>query len=526
MKDVSNSNKVFSDDNKKKESTNFQTEHMKNKIKNVKKRKKLINIKNIEPLVNIHETQDIKEGFTFNDCDWTGMDNVYEGSKEEVIDTSRSFAKIVEDAFKSLETWYDERMTFYTKIGSKGDETHINHDKGYLKRYFNWIISILVASFVVYNWSFVMFYRDSGNQPVNSFNVPREQIKQATAMNPFMKIVNFFTDIPLFITDAFKRYIIDYFPEYVLNKIHEPTSSKNLKVILLLLFMFILGLSVFMIHGSVGTIKSILVDFAKLEFSGILPIVVYVIIGILYLMTFIETNPLADLLPIGSFITFTQVFSPLFWLNKILLLVYLVFIGAPLSVAILFGYILFHSLFGMFYNGFNILKTKSEFDDFLKQYKPIPKHDTACNPLSFFDKIINYMIYIFNYIYENCIQIGIIIVMLYALIDSSIKVKNNALKSLIMIITIACIAGTVIYSILINILSSTNNDTLSTNTVPTPNEDKTINPLNIPNTQPTIVPTKETISDIADKLNVNDNTALQDGLKQMGNIASSMNSLK
>ena len=116
--------------------------------------------------------------------------------------------------------------------------------------------------------------------------------------------------------------------------------------------------------------------------------------------------------------------------------------------------------------------------------------------------------------------------MLYALIDSSIKVKNNALKSLIMIITIACITGTVIYSILINILSSTNNDTLSTNTVPTPNEDKTINPLNIPNTQPTIVPTKETISDIADKLNVNDNTALQDGLKQMGNIASSMNSLK
>ena len=87
MKDVSNSNKVFSDDNKKKESTNFQTEHMKNKIKNVKKRKKLINIKNIEPLVNIHETQDIKEGFTFNDCDWTGMDNVYEGSKAEVIDT-------------------------------------------------------------------------------------------------------------------------------------------------------------------------------------------------------------------------------------------------------------------------------------------------------------------------------------------------------------------------------------------------------------------------------------------------------
>ena len=55
MKEPRNSNKVFSDDNKDMESTNFQTEHMKNKIKNIKKRKKILNIQNIEPLVNVHE---------------------------------------------------------------------------------------------------------------------------------------------------------------------------------------------------------------------------------------------------------------------------------------------------------------------------------------------------------------------------------------------------------------------------------------------------------------------------------------
>ena len=547
MKEVSNSNKVFSDDNKDMKSANFQTEHMKNKIKNVKRKKKLLNIKNIEPLVNIHETPNnhssnpnVTEGFTFNECDWTGADNVIEGGKNESDDSSRSFSQIIEDAFKSLEEWYDERMTFYTKIGSS-DDKNINHDKGYLKRYFNWIISILIASIAVYNWCFVMFYRDVNGIPINAFNVPREKIMKATvgntALSDFMKMVNYFTDIPLFITDMFKRYVFDHFPEYIMNTINDPSSPKNIKVVVLLLFMFVLTLSVFMVYGAKGFLKSILVDFAKLEFSGFLPIMTYIIIGILYLMTFIETNIIVDILPIGSFITLGKVMNPMFWFIKFVLLLYLIFIGAPLSMAIFFGYIWFHSLFGMFYNGINVWKTKEDFDEFLKQFKPIPKSDTACSPLSFFDKIINYMTYIFNYIYDNCIQIGILIVMLYALIDSQVNIKNNNLKMIIMVITLCGIGVIGIINMMNSIFSTPNNDPLSTN-VPTPDTD-TFNPFNTPNTQTNILPTKETISDLtqkmptkesiadlASKMNVNDNTAIQDGLKQMGNIVSSMNTLK
>ena len=530
MKEVSNRNKVFSDDNKDIKTANFQTEHMKNKIKNVKRKKKLLNIKNIEPLVNIHETPNnhssnpnVKEGFTFNECDWTGEDNVIEGGKHESDYSTRSFSQIIEDAFKSLEEWYDERMTFYTKIGSS-DDKNINHDKGYLKRYFNWIISILIASFAVYNWCFVMFYRDVSGIPINAFNVPREKIMKATVSNPFMKILNYFTDIPLFITDIFKRYVFDHFPEYIMDTINDPSSPKNIKVVVLLLFMFILALSVFMVYGSKDIIKSVLVDFAKLEFSGFLPIMAYIIIGILYLMTFIETNPLVDILPIGSIITLGKVMNPTFWFIKFVLLLYLIFVGAPLSMAIFFGYILFHSLFGMFYNGINLWKTKEDFDDFLKQFKPIPKSDTECSPLSFFDKIINYMTYIFNYIYDNCIQIGILIVMLYALIDSRVNIKNNNLKMIIMVITLCGIGVIGIITMMNSIFSTSINDALATN-VPTPDTDK-FNPFNTPNTQTNILPTKETISDIAGKLNVNDNTVIQDGLKQMGNIVESLNSLK
>ena len=539
MKEVSNRNKVFSDDNKDIKTANFQTEHMKNKIKNVKRKKKLLNIKNIEPLVNIHETPNnhssnpnITEGFTFHPCDWTGEDNVIEGGNHESDDSSRAFSQIIEDAFKSLEEWYDERMTFYTKIGSS-DDKNINHDKGYLKRYFNWIISILIASIAVYNWCFVMFYRDVNGIPINAFNVPREKIMKATvgntALSDFMKMVNYFTDIPLFITDMFKRYVFDHFPEYIMNTINDPSSPKNIKVVVLLLFMFVLTLSVFMVYGAKDTIKSVLVDFAKLEFSGFLPIMTYIIMGILYLMTFIETNIIVDILPIGSFITLGKVMNPMFWFIKFVLLLYLIFIGAPLSMAIFFGYIWFHSLFGMFYNGINVWKTKEDFDEFLKQFKPIPKSDTACSPLSFFDKIINYMTYIFNYIYDNCIQIGILIVMLYALIDSQVNIKNNNLKMIIMVITLCGIGVIGIINMMNSIFSTPNNDPLSTK-VPTSDTD-TFNPFNTPNMQPNILPTEESIADLnqqmptkepitnmVENLNVNDNTAIQDGLNKMGDM--------
>ena len=139
MKEPRNSNKVFSDDNKDMESTNFQTEHMKNKIKNIKKRKKILNIQNIEPLVNVHEKTNTqpsqsnqKEGFTFRDEDWTGDDSIYEGGKKAAVSESRSFAQLIEDAYKKMTDGYDKMIFNFTKAVSS-DGKHINSDKGHLK---------------------------------------------------------------------------------------------------------------------------------------------------------------------------------------------------------------------------------------------------------------------------------------------------------------------------------------------------------------------------------------------------------
>ena len=534
MKEPRNSNKVFSDDNKDMESTNFQTEHMKNKIKNIKKRTKILNIQNIEPLVNIHDKptaqpsqSNQKEGFTFRDDDWTGDDSIYEGGKKAGVSESRSFAQLIEDAYKKMTDGYDKMIFNFTKAASS-DGKHINSDKGHLKKYINWMLAIIVASIGVYNWCFIMFYRDVANTRVKAWNVPRDYINTCGSYNPFCSFIKLFTDIPLFFTDFFKKFIIDWIPDTIMSKIDDPRSRKSYDVVLISLFMFILTASVFMVNGSGEVIKNIIVDLAKLEFTGVLPIIIYTVSAILFILTFMETHPIAALLPIGGFISFAKFFNPMFWVEKVVLLVYLIFVGVPLATATLIGYILFHTFFGLFYNGHNILDTKAKFDEFLNRYKPEERQNTSCNPLSFFEKIINYMIKIFNYIYDNCIKLGFMSVMLYALIDSLINVKDNNLKWVIGLIVFGCIlgVGSIIKTLQVIYSDDPQPSTEENITPPTVNETRTRNHINIPNlesipTTDTInniannlpIPEKETFTKMVDNLNVTDNTKIQDGLK-------------
>ncbi len=95
-----------------------------------------------------------------------------------------------------------------------------------LKKYINWIFAIIVASIGVYNWCFIMFYRNEGNVRVNVWNVPRDNIKKRASSNPFFSFIELFTDIPLFFTDFFKKYIIDWIPDTIMSKIDDPISSE------------------------------------------------------------------------------------------------------------------------------------------------------------------------------------------------------------------------------------------------------------------------------------------------------------
>jgi len=132
------------------------------------------------------------------------------------------------------------------------------------------------------------------------------------------------------------------------------------------------------------------------------------------------------------------------------------------------------------------------------------------------------------------------IVMLYTLIDSELNIKNNALKMIIIGITGSYLVLVAILKILSIVMDSSPTTSTTENmetSIPSPSPSPSSyvptmspprNPIEtLPNlTDKMTIPTKETLTNMAENLNVNDNIKLQDGLKQMGNIASTLNSLK
>jgi hypothetical protein len=524
MEEITNGNKVFSDDKKYKTKPDFQTEHMKNKIKNIKKKKKMLNIQNIEPLVNIHEMpqdnskEPIIEGLNFNpittfkDDDWTGNDNIYEGGNK-TNKSVESLADKIEKLYTKMKDAYDRFVYKITK-GLSGSE-FFNEDVKYVKTYLNWMLSIIVASFAVYNWVFLMFFKhnhskDSDGTKVPVWKTPRDYIHNNASLNPFFWILDKFTNIPLFFPEYFKIAMITWLPQFITSNIDKNGLSK---IVLILLFMYMLVLFTFLLHNSPDLIKNLLVNIAKFNFEGILTTFIYITTCVLFLMSFIETNPIAAILPIGGFISFVKFMNPLFWIEKIAIFIYLFFVGVPISVALCLCYIVSYTVGGilLYKDGKSMMEIKQLIDKFFDIYKPEPRRDTPCNPLSFFDKTINYMVMIFNYIYDNCIKLGFLAVMVYALIDSGINIKSNPLKLVTMLISIASILLVAIHGILSFIKGEpTQDDTVDIVNNIISNVDPPIN-ANINRVNPIA---KTTLSNIVENLNVNDNEKIKDGLKQ------------
>jgi hypothetical protein len=455
-------NSVFSNDTK----YDFQTAHMINKIKNVKsnskKKKKLLNIQNIEPLSNINEEPDesfnanpIIESFNANpiiepldvtpiieNTDWVEREDVYEGGGKHDKDIE-SFADLIERFFNMLSEWYDKIAVFITKTLSIDD--FFRDDVKYVKKYISWFISIVVASFGLYNWLFVMFYKDKHGKRPDIWEVPRETIKKEGDTSPAYRLLNMITHIPLFFPYYLEKLIVKWIPKKVLCAV----DDGGYKSAMIVLYISLLAVLTFVINHSYAFIKTTLISIASYNFEGVMSKMIYAGALILYIMSFMERHPLARILPIDSFIFMSNITNPIYWLEKVFIFIVLLFLGVPIATAMCMVYLVTFTLFGIVtFKGQNtVMEVKEQMDDFFNSYKPYEREDSKCAPLGFFDMFINYMIKIFNAMYDNCIQLGFIIVMVYAFIDSNMNVKSSTLKLAILICTFMVVAVIAMFSL-------------------------------------------------------------------------------
>ena len=451
MKDIDRENDVFSNDTK----GDFQTAHMINKIKNVKpnakKRKKLLNIQNIEPLININETPEepVKEEPIIEPMepiidrtDWTGDEDIYEGGGDHGND-KESFADLIEQFFNMLSELYDRFAFFITKTFSIDD--FFREDVKYIKKYISWFISVVVASFGLYNWLFVMFYKKPDDTRPDIWKVPRDKIKERGDDEAFFRLINMVTYIPFFFPHYLEQTIVKWIPKKILCIVDKGTTYKSA---MLILYMLLLVALTVVVYHSYTWIKVTLISLASYNFEGVMSRVIYSGALILYIMSFMERHPLAKILPIDSFIFMSSITNPIYWLEKVFIFIVLLFVGVPMATIMCMVYLITFTLFGIaaFKEKSTMMEIKVHMDDFFNSYKPNEREDTDCTPLGFFDKLVNYIIIIFNKMYDNCIQIGVILMMLSAIIDSSMNLKSNALKLVILAITCTIIALVAMFS--------------------------------------------------------------------------------
>lgn len=452
---VKSPDKTFSD---RKNSSNFQTEHMKNKIKNVHKKKKKGNYKNIEPLSNIHDDEEINEDSkervvegmmglpiaTFSEDDWTQGDNIYEGGNAAVSNAKKySNADIVNSIYNSVDNFLNKIAELVVKLLSLSFTDYNKDNIPIVKKYVCWVASIKIATLAAYNWAFMMLYKKNGER-VELIDISRKRLSDAADTSKVYALLNYLLDIPLFFPEKIQEYMVSKGPGFISNYV-------NARICYIMLFAF-LNMS---FYTSASTIRNFLLDLVTANMKNPVLSYMYGTTLILYVLSFFEFKPVDTAFSIAKLVAgfpaslLLPVFSNLF---KIF---YLIMAAVPVASTLCFFYIVGFSFFGIFIlkewsikntildlvslKKPEIFDTFTDINRFFYDNKIDVKEDTDCNPLSFFEKITNAIFRFINFVYRNVRNISWLIMLIMGIIDYSKNIKGSVLKTVLILLHSALI---------------------------------------------------------------------------------------
>ena len=414
------------------DATNFQTEAMKNKINSVHKKKKRRNFKNIEPLENINEMEPTtskpnivrttSEPFaTFSEDDWTQPDNIYEGGGPKR--TTKKFS--AEDTINSL---YDAINNVITKIA----ETIVNIGSGksknkedvpIVKKYVCWFLSMIAAIVAVYNWAFMMFYKQNGDR-VELYDISRESLHEAGIVNTIYALLDFLLDIPLFFPEKLQEYFVKSGPDFL-------TSYINVAVCFVLLFVILIRF----FYTSASSIRKILIDITSVNMSNPALSFMYGTTFLLYVLSFFEFQPISAALNVAKLVAGFPASLVMPFISNIFKIFFLMMFSVPIAATMCFMYLFVFSFFGiplLSKDGFFATITKIQ--QYINANKLPVKDETICKPMSLLDKIVNNFNIFLDFIYRYVIRIGFIVMLAYGLIDYVKHIKGPILKIVLMCI--------------------------------------------------------------------------------------------
>ena len=423
--------KTFSETNNK---LNFQTENMVHKIKTVHKKKKKHNYKNIETLENIHDTyhdndqesKPIVEGLavlpvaTFSEDDWTKTDDIYEGGGKTSTPTKKlSASDIITNMYDFVNNLTTKTAETIVKLLS--GKTPNDADIPIVKKYVCWSLSIVAASIAVFNWVFLMFYKEY-DQRVELYNISRESLHNAGLINKFYALLDFLFDIPMFFPEKLQTVFVKDGPEFISNYV-------NITICFILLLSFLIRF----FYTSASSIRTILVDIFSFNMSNPILSFMYGATFLLYILSFFEVQPITAALNMAKLAAGFPASLLMPFISNIIKIFILMMFAVPFAATFCILYILIFSFFGIpLLSSHGFFETISRIYKYLNKNKIPVKKDTPCNPLSFFDRILNSFAIIFDFVHKYAIQLSVVVMLIYGIIDYATNIKGPILKLILL----------------------------------------------------------------------------------------------
>ena len=306
-------------------------------------------------------------------------------------------------------------------IQSEGSDTLI------LKKYISWFLSIIVSCFAVYNWFFVMYFKDNDGKRVELIDITRKRLYQAKKNNYFLKLIYMFFQFAMFIPEKFELYFVKNIPD-MFSKIMNPSFC----------FIILFFTLIYFLNNTLGMAKMFIVDSIMLDLrnfivAGLNTAIVF-LFGI-HMVSFEfyfdvpwiiqEYQRIAVMSTIGMF------FMIFF---RILHFVIILFISVPVGGVLLMLYVLFNSFFSILYHRlFNdAFKDKTyygifeEINDFILKTN---KMKTDCDNPSIFDKFAQIINYVSDIFCKYSFHFAFLYMLVYSIIDYMSNIKAPLLKT-------------------------------------------------------------------------------------------------
>ena len=492
--------KYLDEDENEKMSNNedpFEPEIVVQKMKKIKRtKKKSNNYKNIEPLTNIYEqeyeipddtstTPDkkkqgkvIREGLSqngianFSENDYTGKDDIYEGgdAAHSPINNISDFINYCYNAVHSIPLYIAlliiegiEGLSSGISNISKGhinisDNISINdkvNDQKVIARYIGWTFCIGISTYVIYNWFFIIAYKNEKKEVVElPIIFDRKMLYNKGVFDASFKLIHYFFEHSIF------------FPEYLQKGIIKGSeklrSTFNPSFLFTMLFFFI----IFGLYHTLSFIRDLLLAIVTVNMKNIVLAFMFTIISGLLMISFfnppikINVDTWADMKILGPSVIaqMTEIITSVNPVKGIMNLViwffyilFVLFFGVPVAALLCMGYLFAYTFFGIIllkWFDFNEIKELilKKIPKYARSEKGKIKVETFCVRLTFWEKVENYIHEIFDGMYKYCIEIAIIYMLLFGIYDYWYKLRLRNVR--LTLFTTAIILLTFILGIL------------------------------------------------------------------------------